>query len=77
MFVAMSLIPVGDGIGKLLVTGPGFNPYFLAWSRFTLGMLMVLLIVAYRMAFGSQFAPLVYFQLIGSGFAAALVRKRA
>ena len=42
MFVAMSLIPIGDGAGKMLVTREGFNPYFLAWSRFALGMLMVL-----------------------------------
>lgn len=42
MFIAMSLIPIGDGAGKMLVTREGFNPYFLAWSRFTLGALMVL-----------------------------------
>jgi len=42
MFIAMSLIPMGDTAGKLLVTGHGFNPFFLAWSRFGLGALMVL-----------------------------------
>ncbi len=42
MFIAMSLIPMGDTAGKLLVTQHGFNPFFLAWSRFGLGALMVL-----------------------------------
>jgi len=42
MFVAMSLIPVGDSAGKLLVTRYGFHPFFLAWSRFALGALMIL-----------------------------------
>jgi len=42
MFIAMSLIPMGDTAGKLLVTQHGFNPFFLAWSRFGLGALMVM-----------------------------------
>lgn len=42
MFVAMSLIPIGDTAGKLLVTQYGFAPFFLAWSRFALGALMIL-----------------------------------
>lgn len=42
MFTAMSLIPMGDTVGKILVTEHGFNPFFLAWSRFGLGVLMVL-----------------------------------
>ena len=42
MFVAMSLIPIGDTAGKLLVTKYGFAPFFLAWSRFALGALMIL-----------------------------------
>ena len=33
---------MGDTAGKLLVTQHGFNPFFLAWSRFGLGALMVL-----------------------------------
>lgn len=41
MFVAMSFIPLGDTAGKLLVSQYGFNPFFLAWSRFVLGALMV------------------------------------
>lgn len=42
MFVAMSLIPIGDTAGKLLVTKYSFAPFFLAWSRFALGALMIL-----------------------------------
>lgn len=41
MSVAMSLIPMGDAAGKLLVTEHGFYPFFLAWSRFGLGAVMV------------------------------------
>lgn len=41
MSVAMSLIPIGDAAGKLLVTEHGFYPFFLAWSRFGLGAIMV------------------------------------
>lgn len=42
MFIAMSLIPMGDSAGKLLGTVHGLNPFFIAWSRFGLGALMVL-----------------------------------
>lgn len=45
MFFAMSLIPLGDTAGKLLVTEHGFYPFFLAWSRFSLGAVMVFLIM--------------------------------
>lgn len=45
MFFAMSLIPLGDTAGKILVTEHGFYPFFLAWSRFGLGALMVLCIL--------------------------------
>lgn len=41
MFLAMSLIPAGDSAGKILSTN-GFSPFFVAWSRFVLGALMVL-----------------------------------
>lgn len=41
MLVAMSLIPMGDSAGKLLVARHGFHPFFLAWSRFTLGALIL------------------------------------
>ncbi len=42
MFVAMSLIPAGDSAGKLMTSGMGVSPIFVAWSRFALGTLMVL-----------------------------------
>jgi len=45
MFTAMTLIPMGDTAGKLLVTEHGFYPFFLAWSRFALGAVMVLAIL--------------------------------
>lgn len=48
MSVAMSLIPIGDAAGKLLVTEHGFYPFFLAWSRFALGTLMVLALIPRR-----------------------------
>ncbi len=41
MLVAMSLIPMGDSAGKLLVARHGFHPFFLAWSRFALGALIL------------------------------------
>ena len=48
MFIAMSLIPLGDTAGKLLVAEHGFYPFFLAWSRFLLGAVMVVLIMPWR-----------------------------
>lgn len=42
MFVAMSLIPAGDSAGKLLSSGLGVSPFFVAWSRFALGTLLIL-----------------------------------
>ncbi len=41
MLVAMSLIPMGDSAGKILVAQHGFHPFFLAWSRFALGALIL------------------------------------
>ncbi len=37
MMVAMSLIPLGDAAGKLLIGSHGVSPLFVAWSRFALG----------------------------------------
>lgn len=48
MFVAMSLIPAGDSAGKVLTSGMGIAPVFVAWSRFGIGMLMVLPFVPRR-----------------------------
>ncbi len=42
MSVAMSCVPLGDMAGKLLTAGQGAAPAFVAWSRFALGMLMIL-----------------------------------
>lgn len=42
MFVAMSLIPAGDSAGKILTTQFGVAPIFVAWSRFMIGMALVL-----------------------------------
>ena len=41
MLVAMSMIPAGDSAGKLLSGSYGVSPFFVAWSRFTLGALLV------------------------------------
>lgn len=41
MIVAMSLIPLGDAAGKLLVSGHGASPLFVGWSRFALGAALV------------------------------------
>ena len=41
MFIAMSLIPAGDLAGKLLTGTYGAAPIYVAWSRFTLGLLLL------------------------------------
>ncbi|MFW8594395.1 DMT family transporter [Cribrihabitans neustonicus] len=48
MFLAMSMIPAGDLCGKLL-TGSGLaTPAFVAWSRFSLGAVLILPFVPRR-----------------------------
>ncbi|APE44629.1 hypothetical protein BOO69_15335 [Sulfitobacter alexandrii] len=42
MFIAMSLIPGGDSAGKLLTSGMGVSPLFVAWSRFAIGTALLL-----------------------------------
>lgn len=42
MFVAMSLIPAGDSAGKIMSSQMGVAPFYVAWSRFLLGAVMVL-----------------------------------
>lgn len=42
MFIAMSLIPVGDAAGKLLSSDLGVAPVFVAWSRFAIGLALVI-----------------------------------
>lgn len=41
MFVAMSLIPMGDTAGKLLTTQHEVTPFFVAFSRFAVGSAMI------------------------------------
>ncbi|WP_371156248.1 DMT family transporter [Jannaschia sp. 2305UL9-9] len=48
MFVAMSLIPMGDTAGKLLTTQHGVTPFFVAFSRFAVGAVMILVVVGGR-----------------------------
>lgn len=42
---AMILIPGGDAAGKVLTADLGVSPFFVAWSRFLIGMLVFLPIV--------------------------------
>ncbi|MEM9344582.1 MAG: DMT family transporter [Pseudomonadota bacterium] len=42
LILATALVPLGDTAGKLLVEGQGIAPEFVAWSRFALGVLLLL-----------------------------------
>ncbi len=42
LILGMSLIPLGDSAGKLLVERFGVAPVFVAWSRFALGAVVLL-----------------------------------
>ena len=42
MFLAMSLIPAGDTAGKLLTSSGLATPAFVAWSRFMVGVILVI-----------------------------------
>lgn len=42
MVLAMTLIPMGDASGKLLVAHYGIAPFFVAWTRFAVGGVLVL-----------------------------------
>jgi drug/metabolite transporter (DMT)-like permease len=42
MFIAMSLIPAGDIAGKFLTGSIGASPIYVAWSRFTIGAILVI-----------------------------------
>lgn len=48
MFTAMSLIPAGDMAGKLLTTAHGVEPAFVAWSRFIIGIALIVPFVPNR-----------------------------
>lgn len=41
MLLAMSLIPLGDTAGKMLVAS-GVSPFFVGWSRFAIGAVLIL-----------------------------------
>jgi drug/metabolite transporter (DMT)-like permease len=42
MFLAMSLIPAGDSAGKILTSQMGVAPVFVAWSRFAIGLIILI-----------------------------------
>ena len=48
MFVAMSLIPLGDAAGKLLTTEHAVTPGFVAFSRFAVGAAMISAFAGFR-----------------------------
>ncbi len=48
MFVAMSLIPLGDTAGKVLTTDHGASPFFVAFARFAVGAAMIGLVLGGR-----------------------------
>lgn len=48
MFVAMSLIPMGDTAGKLLTTSHEVTPFFVAFSRFAVGALLIAVLLGGR-----------------------------
>ena len=42
MALGMMFIPMGDATGKVMTTSYGVTPFFIAWTRFILGALLVL-----------------------------------
>ncbi|PCI05521.1 MAG: hypothetical protein COB78_02690 [Hyphomicrobiales bacterium] len=42
MALGMMCIPMGDATGKVMTTSYGVTPFFIAWTRFILGALLVL-----------------------------------
>ncbi|WP_298437026.1 DMT family transporter [uncultured Jannaschia sp.] len=74
MFVAMSLIPLGDSAGKLLTTAHGASPFFVAFSRFAVGAAMVAVILGGRVEWGLYRDWRVWFRafLIAAGIACIL-----
>ncbi len=55
MAVAMTMIPLGDTAGKLLIQQHGMSPVFVAWARFVLGTVLAAGVV---FASGAGLAPL-------------------
>jgi drug/metabolite transporter (DMT)-like permease len=48
MFAAMSLIPLGDSAGKLLITRHGVDAGFVAFARFAVGAAMIAVFAGFR-----------------------------
>ncbi|MGB7432327.1 MAG: DMT family transporter [Ahrensia sp.] len=48
MIAGMLFIPLGDTAGKLLANSHGVSPMFIAWSRFAIGAVIVLIAFAGR-----------------------------
>lgn len=78
MFVAMSLIPLGDTAGKLLTGGYGVSAFFVAFSRFGVGALMIALILGGRVQWSLYRDWRVWMRagLIAAGIACILTALR-
>lgn len=77
MLLAMSLIPFGDTAGKILVAS-GVSPFFVGWSRFALGALMVLPFLARSLDLRLYRNPKIWLRgaLIAGGVACILSALR-
>ncbi|MGB3553125.1 MAG: DMT family transporter [Jannaschia sp.] len=78
MFVAMSLIPVGDTAGKILTSQYGVAPFFVAFSRFAVGAALILAILGGRVhwALYRDWRIWVRAGLIAAGIACILTALR-
>lgn len=78
MFVAMSLIPLGDTAGKLLTGSHGATPSFVAFSRFAVGAAMIALILGGRVQWALYRDWRVWLRagLIAAGIASILTALR-
>lgn len=57
MLVAMSLIPLGDTADKLMTDQSALSPFFVVWSRFAVGALILASFVrraAYKLLWDSR-----------------------
>ena len=59
MLIGMALIPTADTASKLLSNSHGYQPLFVAWSRFAIGTLMVLPLVPLK-SFKAFKSPLAW-----------------
>ncbi|MCK0168239.1 DMT family transporter [Jannaschia sp. S6380] len=78
MFVAMSLIPLGDTAGKLLTGTHGASPFFVAFSRFAVGAAMIGAILGGRVHWPLYRDWRIWFRagLIAAGIACILTALR-